>query len=138
MGSEALTMAGEGGCPTLPTPNSIAHGLMEEDLQRELARNEAATKMAMERVLEARAAKKRAEDSQIMMNSMLAKYEEMRSKLDSTKKHLDETNSKITTQARLTEKIAAMKKRVEAYAVKKEAVSSHGTCQYQAKSATKE
>jgi len=124
MGSEALTMAGEGGCPTLPTPNSIAHELMEEDLQRELARNEAATKMAMERELEARAAKKRAEDSQIMMNSMLAKYEEMRSKLDSTKKHLDETNSKITTQARLTEKIAAMKERVEAYAVKKEAVSA--------------
>merc|ERR1712041_42496 len=87
MGSEGGTMAGEGGCPTLPTPNTIAHELMEEDLQRELARNEAATKMAMERELEARAAKKRAEDSQIMMNSMLAKYEEMLSKLDSTKKH---------------------------------------------------
>merc|ERR1719369_420781 len=117
-------MAGEGGCPTLPTPNTIAHELMEEDLQRELARNEAATRMAMERELEARAAKQRAEESQKLMASMLAKYEEMKTKLDSTKQHLDETNSKITTQARLTEKITAMKERVEAYATKKEAVSA--------------
>merc|ERR1711890_71803 len=136
MGTVSYSMAGEGGCPGLGGASTIAHELMEEDLQRELARNEAATKMAMERELEARAAKKRAEDSQIMMNSMLAKYEEMRTKLDSTKKHLDETNTKITTQARLTEKIAAMKERVEAYAKERGGVCSHGACQYQEQYAT--
>jgi len=109
--------------PALGT-SSIAHELMEEDLQRELARNEAATRMAMEREVEARAAKKRAEDSQQLMNAMLAKYEEMKNKLDFTKQHLDDTNTKINNQAKLTEKIHAMKERVEAYATKKEAVAA--------------
>merc|ERR1712080_736434 len=104
--------------------SSIAHELMEEDLQRELARNEAATRMAMEREVEARAAKKRAEESQQLMNTMLAKYEEMKNKLDFTKQHLDDTNTKINNQAKLTEKITAMKERVEAYATKKEAVAA--------------
>merc|ERR1719431_1301813 len=116
-------MAEEGVAPEHGSA-SIAHELMEEDLQRELARNEAATRMAMEREVEARAARKRAEDSQHLMNAMLAKYEDMRSKLDFTKAHLDETNSKISNQARLTEKITAMKERVEADSTKKEAVAA--------------
>jgi len=102
---------------------NIAHELMEEDLQREIARNEAANKMAMEKELAAMAARKRAEESQIMMQAMLARYEEMRTKLDSTKKHLEETNSKLTVQEKLTDKISKMKERVEAYANKKDAVN---------------
>merc|ERR1712121_333203 len=69
------------------------------------------------------AARKRAEESQIMMQAMLARYEEMRTKLDSTKKHLEETNSKLTVQEKLTDKISKMKERVEAYANKKDAVN---------------
>jgi len=104
------------------TDGNIAHELMEEDLQREIARNEAANKMAMEKELAALAARKRAEESQVMMQSMLSRYEEMRDKLDSTKKHLAETHSKLDEQEKLTDKISKMKERVEAYANKKKAV----------------
>merc|ERR1719483_240897 len=54
---------------------------------------------------------------------MLEKYEQMKSKLDCTKKNLDDTTSKISVQQQLTEKIVAMKERIEVYATKKEAVS---------------
>merc|ERR1712123_526686 len=47
----------------------------------------------------------------------------MKSKLDCTKKNLDDTTSKISVQQQLTEKIVAMKERIEVYATKKEAVS---------------
>jgi len=119
-------MSQEGINPGITAPVgdvNIAHELMEEDLQREIARNQAANKMAMERELAALAARKRAEESQVMMQAMLSKYEEMRDKLDSTKKHLDETNSKLTEQEKLTDKISQMKERVEAYANKKKAVN---------------
>ena len=55
---------------------------------------------------------------------MLTKYEEMKEKLSATKGHLDEKNKQISNQAKLTEQILAMKGRVEAYATKKEAVST--------------
>jgi len=117
-------MEGDDTLPTLGQPSTIAHELMEEDLQRELARNEAATRLAMEREIESRNAKQRAQESQIKMNTMLAKYEDMKEKLDATKSHLDEKNKQISNQAKLTEQIVAMKERVEAYATKKEAVSA--------------
>merc|ERR1712025_370269 len=97
--------------------------LMEEDLQREIARNEAATKMAMEREVQALQARKRAQESQICMIQMLEKYEDMKNKLDSTKQNLEDTTSKISVQQELTDKIMAMKQRIEAYASRKEAVS---------------
>lgn len=103
---------------------TIAHELMEEDLQRELARHEEASRKAQEREVEARAAKTRAEASQKTMAAMMSKYEMMKGKLDATKQHLEDTNSKITNQAKLTEKINDMKARVEAYATKKEAVNA--------------
>merc|ERR1712117_679734 len=103
--------------------SNIAQELMEEDLQREIARNEAATKMAMEREVQALQARKRAQESQICMIRMLEKYEDKKNKLDSTKKNLDDTTSKISVQQELTDKIMAMKQRIEAYASKKEAVS---------------
>jgi len=117
-------MEGDNTLPTLGQPSTIAHELMEEDLQRELARNEAATRLAMEREIESRNARQRAQESQIKMNTMLAKYEDMKGKLDATKSHLDEKNKQISNQAKLTEQIVAMKERVEAYATKKEAVSA--------------
>jgi len=117
-------MEGDDTLPTLGQPSTIAHELMEEDLQRELARNEAATRLAMEREIESRNARQRAQESQIKMNTMLAKYEDMKEKLDATKSHLDEKNKQISNQAKLTEQIVAMKERVEAYATKKEAVSA--------------
>ena len=54
----------------------------------------------------------------------MAKYEAMKAKLDATKGSLDEKRQQITNQAALTEKITAMKERVEQYAAKKEAVSA--------------
>merc|ERR1719435_385332 len=47
----------------------------------------------------------------------------MRGKLNSTKKHLEETNTKLSVQEQLTDKISKMKEREEAYATKKDAVS---------------
>merc|ERR1711892_1482543 len=82
-----------------------------------------ATKMAMEREVQAVQARKRAQESQVCMSAMLEKYEQMKSKLDCTKKNLDDTTSKISVQQQLTEKIVAMKERIEVYATKKEAVS---------------
>jgi len=105
------------------THSNIAQELMEEDLKREIARNEAANKMAMEREAQALEARKRAQESQITMKAMLKRYEEMKSKLENTKKHLDETNSKITDKEQITDKITNMKARIEAYASKKEAVA---------------
>lgn len=124
---ERARMSQEGITPDTGAASSsdvnIAHELMEEDLQREIARNQAANKMVMEKEMAALAARKRAEESQQMMQSMLSKYEEMRVKLESTKSHLDETNSKISEQEKLTDKISQMKERVEAYANKKKAVN---------------
>merc|ERR1719239_1450031 len=121
----ATKMAGEDSLlPTLGQASTIAHELMEEDLQRELDRNAAATRMAMAREVEAQAAKKRAEASQQKMSEMMAKYETMKAKLDATKGSLDAKQKQITNQAALTEKITAMKERVEQYAAKKEAVSA--------------
>jgi len=117
-------MSQEGVNPAVAANQSnIAQELMEEDLQREIARNEAATKMAMEREVQALEARKRAQESQIVMKSMLEKYEVMKNKLDSTKQHLEEKTSKIAVQQQLTDKITSMKARIEAYANRKEAVS---------------
>ncbi|XP_023348913.1 uncharacterized protein LOC111717650, partial [Eurytemora carolleeae] len=88
---------------------NIAQALMEEDLERELARNEAANRMAKEREEQALAARLRAETSQKMMQEMMRKYELMREKLEYTKKHLDDTNEKISIQDKLTNKIIDMK-----------------------------
>jgi len=55
------------------TQQNIAQELMEEDLKRELERNEAATRMALAKENEAREAKKRALEAQVMMQSMLQK-----------------------------------------------------------------
>ena len=65
----------------------------------------------------------RAQESQICMIQMLEKYEDMKNKLDSTKQNLEDTTSKISVQQELTDKIMAMKQRIEAYASRKEAVS---------------
>merc|ERR1719370_2595282 len=103
-------MSQEGVNPAVAANQSnIAQELMEEDLQREIARNEAATKMAMEREVQAFEARKRAQESQICMIQMLEKYEDMKNKLDSTKKNLDDPTSKISVQQELTDKIMAMK-----------------------------
>merc|ERR1719483_840346 len=48
----------------------------------------------------------------------------MRTKLDSTKKHLDDTTTRLEVQEKLTDKVIQMKARVEAYATKKEAVNA--------------
>lgn len=80
--------------------------------------------MALDREVEARAARQRAESSQQQMSAMMEKYESMKTKLDTTRQTLDDTNSKLTNQTALTEKITDMKKRVEAYANKKEAVAA--------------
>eukprot|EP00091_Calanus_sinicus_P015285 TRINITY_DN333_c0_g1_i1.p1 TRINITY_DN333_c0_g1~~TRINITY_DN333_c0_g1_i1.p1 ORF type:complete len:202 (-),score=57.98 TRINITY_DN333_c0_g1_i1:120-641(-) len=79
--------------------------------------------MAMEREVQALEARKRAQESQIVMKTMLEKYEQMKNKLDSTKQHLEEKTAQISVQQQLTDKITSMKARIEAYANKKEAVS---------------
>jgi len=105
------------------TDQNIAQALMEEDLEREIARNEAAVRMAREREEQAVAAKKRAMESQLLMKDMMAKYEQMKNKLEFTKKHLEETNEKIVHQEKITDKIQKMKDRIETYSNKRDAVS---------------
>jgi len=105
------------------TQQNIAQELMEEDLKRELERNEAATKMALAKEHEAQEAKKRAQEAQVMMKAMLTKYEDMKNKLDGAKKELQTTSTKIQHQEEITEKIQEMKDRIEAYSNRKEAVS---------------
>jgi len=96
---------------------------MEEDLKRELERNEAATKMARAKEQEAHEAKSRAQEAQVMMKAMLTKYEDMKNKLDGAKKELETTSTRIQHQEEITEKIQGMKERIEAYSNRKEAVS---------------
>jgi len=105
------------------TQQNIAQELMEEDLKRELERNEAATKMAMAKEHEAQEAKRRAQEAQVMMKAMLQKYEDMKNKLDGAKKDLANTSTRIQHQEEVTEKIQEMKERIEAYAQRKEAVN---------------
>jgi len=105
------------------TQQNIAQELMEEDLKRELERNELATKMALAKEQEAQEAKRRAEEAQVMMAAMLTKYEDMKNKLDGAKKELLTTSTKIQHQEEITEKIQGMKDRIEAYSNRKEAVS---------------
>merc|ERR1711881_629913 len=87
------------------TQQNIAQELMEEDLKRELERNEAATKMAMAKEHEAQEAKRRAQEAQVMMKAMLQKYEDMKNKLDGAKKDLESTSTRIQHQEEVTEKI---------------------------------
>jgi len=105
------------------TQQNIAQELMEEDLKRELERNEAATKMALAKEQEAHEAKRRAQEAQVMMKAMLTKYEDMKNKLDGAKKELETTSTRIQHQEEITEKIQGMKDRIEAYSNRKEAVS---------------
>jgi len=105
------------------TQQNIAQELMEEDLKRELERNEAATKMAFAKEQEAHDAKRRAQEAQVMMKAMLTKYEDMKNKLDGAKKELETTSTRIQHQEEITEKIQGMKDRIEAYSNRKEAVS---------------
>jgi len=106
------------------TQQNIAQELMEEDLKRELERNEAATRMALAKENEAREAKKRALEAQVMMQAMLQKYEDMKTKLDGAKQDFQAMSTKIQHQEEVTEKIQAMKERIEAYANRKEAVDN--------------
>ena len=100
----------------------VLQELMEEDLKRELARNELATKMALAKEHEAHEAKRRAQDAQVMMAAMLTKYETMKSKLDGAKTALAETATKTQAKEEIIDKITAMKERIESYANKKLAV----------------
>jgi len=118
MSQEGLNL----GADSLQCSSNIAQALMEEDLEREIARNQAANRMAKEREEQATAARKRAQESQRLMQDMMNKYELMRTKLEFTKKHLDDTNTKIGVQERLTEKIEKIKERVEKYTDKRETV----------------
>jgi len=105
------------------TQQNIAQELMEEDLKRELERNEIATKMAMAKEQEAQEAKRRAQEAQVMMNAMMQKYEEMKDKLDSAKTALAETATRTQQKEEIIEKIQTMKERIEKYSDRKEAVN---------------
>ena len=59
-----------------------------------------------------------------MMQAMLKKYEDMKTKLDGAKLDLQNTSTRIQHQEEVTEKIQSMKDRIEAYANRKEAVDS--------------
>jgi len=116
-------MSQEGINSSLTDPqHNIAHELMEEDLQRELARNELATRMALAKEQEAQEAKRRAMEAQGMMHQMMQKYEEMKSKLDNAKTALAETATKTHEKEQIIEKIQTMKERIEKYSNRKEAV----------------
>jgi len=107
----------------IPKTENIVQELLEEDLQREIERNAAANRIAMEREREALAARKRAAESQRMMKEMVTRYETMKKKLDFTKKALQDTNNRIETQERVTAKLDDMKKRLTNYSDRKDALS---------------
>jgi len=96
---------------------------MEEDLKRELARNELATKMAMAKEHEAQEAKRRAMGAQEMMAAMMEKYELMKNKLDGARTALAETADKTQAKEEVINKITAMRERIENYSNRKEAVN---------------
>merc|ERR1712122_143895 len=98
------TMSQEGINSSVTDPQqNIAHELMEEDLKRELARNELATRMAVAKEQEAQEAKRRAMDAQGMMYQMMQKYEEMKNKLDNAKTALEETATKTQEKEQIIE-----------------------------------
>jgi len=111
----------EGLNPSTVVPaDNIVQELLEEDLQREIERNTVANKIAMEREKEAMAARERAAESQRMMQEMVLKYHTMKKKLDITKKALEDTNSRIGVQERITAKLDDMKQRLADYTEKKD------------------
>jgi len=105
---------------TLAPADNIVQQLLEEDLQREIERNAAANRIAIEREKEAMAARRRAAESQRMMKEMVQRYESMKKKLDFTKKALEDTNNRIETQERVTAKLDNMKKRLTDYSDRKD------------------
>jgi len=109
--------------PLTGAQQNIAQELMEEDLKRELARNELATKMAMAKEHEAQEAKRRAMGAQEMMVAMMEKYELMKNKLDGARTALAETADKTQAKEEVINKISAMRERIEKYSNRKEAVS---------------
>jgi len=109
--------------PLAGAQQNIAQELMEEDLKRELARNELATKMAMSKESEAQEAKRRAMGAQQQMVAMMEKYELMKSKLDGARTALAETADKTQAKEEVINKITAMRERIENYSNRKEAVN---------------
>lgn len=109
--------------PLAGAQQNIAQELMEEDLKRELARNELATKMAMAKESEAQEAKRRAMGAQQQMVAMMEKYEMMKSKLDGARTALAETADKTQAKEEVINKITAMRERIENYSNRKEAVN---------------
>jgi len=109
--------------PLAGAQQNIAQELMEEDLKRELARNELATKMAMAKEHEAQEAKRRAMGAQEMMVAMMEKYELMKNKLDGARTALAETADKTQAKEEVITKISAMRERIENYSNRKEAVN---------------
>jgi len=109
---------------SLAPADNIVQQLLEEDLQREIERNAAANRIAIEREKEAITARQRAAESQRMMKEMVQRYESMKKKLDFTKKALEDTNNRIETQERVTAKLDNMKKRLTDYSDRKDVLDN--------------
>lgn len=91
------------------------------ELEREIARNEEANRIAKQREIEARAAKERAAKSQEMMASMVTRYKDIKTKVQSTRLTLAETSDRLDRQNQLTADLDQLKTMTQELAIKQEA-----------------
>jgi len=84
--------------PRVEATGSGGEAIPEEmmaELKKEIARNVEATKLVKQREIEATSARDKATDSQRRMEEMMAKYEEMKHKLEWTRVTLAETHQRL-------------------------------------------
>ncbi|XP_059091989.1 plectin-like [Tigriopus californicus] len=84
-----------------------------EELQREIARNEEANRLAKQREVEAKAARDRAAQSKAMMSTMEERYLDIQNKVETTRQTLSEAKGKLERQNKLTEDLEHLKQMVE-------------------------
>jgi len=84
-----------------------------EELERELARNAEANRLAKERELEAKAARERAAKSQKTMEEMMQRFEEVKNKVERTRQTLSEAAERARKHEELKSTIDELKARTE-------------------------
>jgi len=84
-----------------------------EELERELARNAEANRLAKERELEAKAARERAAQSQKTMEQMMQRFEDIKNKVERTRQTLTEAAERARKHEELKSTIDELKARTE-------------------------
>jgi len=95
-----------------------------EELERELARNAEANRLAKERELEAKAARDRAAQSQKTMEQMMQRFEDIKNKVERTRQTLTEAAERARKHEELKSTIDELKARTEKAIVYKAAAAA--------------